>query len=254
MPTYPTVDPQRVLHHASLSDIGHQRSRNEDAAGFFPLGAPATDFLLVIADGVGGNLAGDVASHLAVDTVGQEFTRLIATTPPAAALQASLIKANQSICEAARQAPDRQGMATTCTAALIRNHDIVLAHVGDCRAYLTVNGTIQQLTEDHSVAAECSRRGTPLPADEQVLCNVLTRWLGNQTEVVPDIISGVPMPPTSSLILCSDGLTKVVSPEEIHSETVTSTPEAACRRLVQIALDRGGPDNITIQIARFDRR
>jgi protein phosphatase len=251
MAIYPTDDPHRVLHYASLSDIGRERSRNEDATGFFPHGTPADTFLMVVADGVGGNLAGDVASRLAVDTVSLEFSHLIGYQNPAIALQASLITANQAIYQAGQEDPDRNGMATTCTAAVIMNGEVVLGHVGDCRAYLAVNGNIQQLTDDHSVAAECSRRGTPLPADEQVLCNVLTRWLGNQSEVTPDIVGSVPMPMHSTLILCSDGLTKVTTPEEIHSEAVGNTPESACQRLVQVALERGGPDNITIQIARF---
>jgi protein phosphatase len=254
MAIYPTVDPHRVLHFASLSDTGHQRSRNEDAAGFFTHGTPADSFLLVVADGVGGNLAGDVASRLAVDTISQEFSRLIISQDPAAALATSLITANQTIYQSGQENPDQDGMASTCTAAVIKDSEIILGHVGDCRAYLAVNGDFQQLTDDHSVAAECSRKGTPLPDNEQVLCNVLTRWLGNRTEVKPDIIESIPMPLQSTLILCSDGLTKVTSPEEIHAEAVSHPPEQACQRLIQMALARGGPDNITVQIARLTER
>jgi len=249
MAVYATSDPTLVLHHDSLSDIGCQRQRNEDATGFTALQNPAGTFLMVVADGVGGNRAGDVASSLAVDTVGQEFFRRADAVDPATALREALATANGIIYQAAQADPNRTGMATTCTAAVIRGRDLVLAHVGDSRAYLAGNGHIRQLTEDHSVAAEYARRGSPLPECETTLGNVLTRWLGTAHGVAVDIIGTLRLPEHSCLVLCSDGLSKVVAPEEIQDLVTTDLPTVACQRLVELARERGGPDNITVQVA-----
>ncbi len=249
MAVYTTRDPTLVLHHASLSDIGCQRQSNEDATGFVALQDPARTFLLVVADGVGGNQAGEVASSLAVDTVGREFFRQAEAVDPATALREALGTANGVIYQAAQADPSRAGMATTCTAAVIRGRDLVVGHVGDSRAYLAGNGHIQQLTEDHSLAAEYARRGSPLPESEKILGNVLTRWLGTAHEVTVDIIGTLQLPERGCLVLCSDGLTKVVAPEEIQAMVTADLPAEACRRLVELAKERGGPDNITVQVA-----
>ena len=247
---FPTTVPGLSLCHSSLSDIGCKREQNEDAVGFFTSGDPADTCLLVIADGVGGSAAGEVASQLAVDTVGRY---LFAAGEPAdleAALRDALQTANHTIHAEAAQDPTRAGMATTCTAAAIRDLELLVAHVGDCRAYLAQNGRLRQITADHSLAADYERCGRALPPEKKSLANVLTRWLGTDLEVEIDISARLPLQEGSSVILCSDGLTKVVREDEIlgHHQ---QPPDTVCRQLVDLARERGGPDNITVQVARI---
>ena len=123
-----------------------------------------------------------------------------------------------------------------------------VAHVGDCRAYLLRDGEITQLTEDHSLAEEYQRRGEPLPASQQALANVLTRCLGIEPSVAVDTVGPVRYGAGDVLVLCSDGLTKVVTPPEILKQATLFAPGEACRALVILARERGGPDNITVQI------
>ena len=250
---YTTTDPNWVLWHAYLSDVGKKRSQNEDAVGFFMRGQPVHTFLLVVADGVGGNVAGEVASQLAVEAVNEGFFRRSDAMETGQALHEAIVAANQIICQEAAANPHQAGMATTCTAAVIQGATLVLGHVGDCRAYLTGDGSLRQLTDDHSVAAEYARRGAPVPPEKEVLANVLTRWLGADTDVEVDISETIQMQEESNLVLCSDGLTKVVSPDEILHLVSLHLPGPACQHLVKLACDRGGPDNITVQVARLGR-
>jgi protein phosphatase len=251
--SFPTAIPGLNLLHASLSDIGCRRQKNEDAAGFFPPADPSGTYLLVVADGVGGNVAGEVASRIAVETIGRAF---FAGGEPAdlrAAMYEAIGAANHAILDDALSNPLRASMATTCTAAAIRGQELVLGHVGDCRAYLVQGGQIFHLTDDHSLAADYRRRGEPLPPDKAGLANVLTRWLGSDSEVQPDISEPLSLAEGSTLILCSDGLTKMVGDDEILYIASMHLPEAACRRLVDKARAAGGPDNITVQVARLSR-
>ena len=250
---YPTTDPGLVLSHECISDPGCKREVNEDSAGFFtgPEGSGA--YLLIIADGVGGTLAGEVASKLAVDTIGQRFFGDGVPERPAHALKDAIQAANQAIISTAAGEPRYAGMATTCTAAYIRGLEVILAHIGDCRAYLVEHGELRRLTFDHSAAAEMARRGEPVPPDRPDLENTLTRWLGTEPVVEVDVHQPVPMAEGATLVLCSDGLNKVVEDEEILRTVSLHLPAGACRKLVDLARERGGPDNITVHVARYTR-
>ncbi len=245
---FPTSVSDLVLVHATLSDIGCRRERNEDAAGFFGSEDPVGTFLQVIADGVGGNAAGDVASRLAIRSVNQSFFRDGSPDDLAAALLFALEEANRVIRRQAESNPEQSGMATTCTAAAIRNCTIQIAHVGDCRAYLNQGAVMTQLTNDHSLAAEYERRGKALPAARESLANVLTRCLGGEAELAIDLHGPIKLSEEDSLLLCSDGLNKVVEDKEIQEVVSSLSPEIACRQLVDLARDRGAPDNVTVQV------
>jgi len=245
--------PGFILVFASRSDCGNRKGDNEDAVGAVVCRQFDDASLLVVADGVGGNAAGEVASQLAVDVVTQQFREAAAESVPGELLQGALAAANLIIYRSAMDNPEQSGMATTCTAALIHGRELLLAHVGDCRAYLLANGDLRQLTTDHTLAAEYERSGIPLPSGPCALANVLTRWLGTDPDIEIDLITGNTLAAGDVLILCSDGLNKVVTDEEIQAVAAEYEPAGACRRLVDLACERGGPDNVTVQIARLDR-
>jgi serine/threonine protein phosphatase PrpC len=250
MARYATSIEGLFLLHAGLSDQGCRRPRNEDALGFEQLTQAEGTFLLVVADGVGGNAAGDVASKLAVEAVVHFFRSQRDLPDLGSLLRQAIVVANQRILQEANCSPDRVGMATTCTAAAVRGLQAVVGHVGDCRAYLGQNERLQRITQDHNLAADYQRQGMALPPEQQILANVLTRWLGTDLEIMVDILN-VDLERESSLLLCSDGLTKVVTDEEIRQWLLEHPPDQACRGLVDLALQRGGPDNITVQVARL---
>jgi serine/threonine protein phosphatase PrpC len=241
------------LIHASLSDIGCRREKNEDAVGAFACEDPPGATLFVIADGVGGNAAGEVASRTAVKTFGERFFAAGVPVDLRAALHQTLQEANQAILADAAVNPLRANMATTCTAAVVRGQELVLGHIGDCRAYLAHDGQLFSLTEDHSLGGEYRRQGQPLPPDKQSLSNVLTRWLGNEAGVEPDIGEPVLLAEGATLVLCSDGLTKVVRDPDILRIVSMHLPQRACQLLVERARKEGGPDNITVLVARLNR-
>jgi serine/threonine protein phosphatase PrpC len=207
----------------------------------------------VVADGVGGTLAGEVASKLAVDTIGGLYFAQGDPPRPTHALRDAITAANDAIREAAAHDPLHAGMATTCTAAYLRGEDLVLGHIGDCRAYLIEQGQIRRLTHDHSAAAEMERRGEHVPPDRHDLANTLTRWLGTEPVVEIDVHQPIPFTAGATLVLCSDGLVKVVDEVEIVRTCSLHLPGGACRKLVELARERGGPDNITVHVARYCR-
>lgn len=250
---YPTTSPELSLAHACVTDPGCKREKNEDAAGFFtgPDGDGA--YLMIVADGVGGTLAGEVASKLAVDTIGEMFFREGAPQRPAHALREVIEAANDAIRAAAARDPMHAGMATTCTAAYLRGQDLVIGHIGDCRAYLIEQGQIRRLTHDHSEAAEMQRRGEYVPPERHDLANTLTRWLGTEETVEVDVHQPIVFATGATLVLCSDGLVKVVDESEIVRTVSLHLPGGAGRKLVDLARERGGPDNITVHVARYCR-
>jgi protein phosphatase len=252
--SYRTSIPDLRLLQAGLTDIGCRRRKNEDASGFFASSGPSPTFLMVVADGVGGNLAGEVASQLAVETLRNSYFRQQDRCDPSGALLQAIVEANRRVFQEGMARPDRAGMATTCTAAVLMGQEVILGHVGDCRAYLVQEDQVRQLTADHSVAAEYERLGVPLPAEEEALAHVLTRWLGTDTDLEIDVSEPILLPPESTLVLCTDGLTKVVPPREIQRVVAGADLAAACRCLVDLARGQGGPDNITVLMARLSRK
>ncbi len=249
---FPTVVPGMSLHHASLTDLGCRREKNEDAVGFQALGQAADAFLFVVADGVGGSSAGEVASQLAVDEIKDFCLTQSVSQLSESTLRDSIVEANRKIFEAAENDPRLAGMATTCTAALIQGRTLHIGHVGDSRAYLMQEGRLYQLTEDHSVASDYERQGVPIPPEKANLANVLTRWLGTEIDVQVDLSEPVELDKGDTLVLCSDGLTKVLSADEILHAVSMFLPKGACAKLIEMALERGGPDNITVQIAKMN--
>lgn len=244
---------QMKLRVVSLTDVGLDRENNEDCSGYFEDDDGARGSLLVVADGMGGALGGEVASRTAVDVVEKTFRDRAAGVTPPERVRLALERANAAINEMTVSDPRLAGMGTTCTAALIIGPMVFLGHVGDSRAYLVRDGSITQLTEDHTLAAE-AQRSAPNAASQNVPRHLLTRALGPQATIAVDVIEAeTPLQEGDVLLLCSDGLTGQVRNEEILDVVKTgNTPEAICRSLVKLALERGGPDNITVVAARVD--
>lgn len=238
------------------TDVGRVRTNNEDS---FRIVAPLE--LFVLSDGMGGEAHGEVASALAVATVASHCQEA-ANNPSApffgernAALSektnrlASAVRlANRKIHEAATTNAAQRGMGATVVAAWIDEHRISVAHVGDSRAYLLRAGSLEQLTRDHSLVAEQVRRGilTPQQADESEMQSVLIRALGTQQEVEVDADEHA-MLDGDSVVLCSDGLTRMITDPEIASTLLTEPdPQKAAQRLVALANENGGEDNVTV--------
>jgi serine/threonine protein phosphatase PrpC len=240
---------------AGQSDLGCKRKNNEDSFGVFQLEDAARGCLLVLADGMGGALAGEVASRLAVDTVGEAYEQWKKKGQPRDALAHAIQSANRSVNAQASSDSQYDGMGTTCTAAAIVGLELTIGHVGDSRAYLVRRGTIEQLTQDHTLAGELARvagaRGVAVPEHSS---HVLTRCIGAQPDVQVDLSpKPIQLEDGATLVLCSDGLSNVVEPEEILDVLSGGTPAEACDALVELARARGGADNITVIVGTLKR-
>jgi len=242
---------------ANLSDTGTTRTENED---YYCYAEPASDEefrkkgrLAIVADGMGGHAGGQVASGIAVDQVRQVYLDHPADEPQEA-LVAAFREAHAAILDYAREHPELRGMGTTCTVAVVRDSDLFFGHVGDSRLYLIRDGSISRVTQDHSLVGRMVREGLLTPEEAAVHPdrNVLTAALGMES-AVPIEVSEEPMPLATgdTLLICTDGLHGLVSDEEMGSIACSHTPTQACRELVRIANERGGFDNITVEILKL---
>jgi serine/threonine protein phosphatase PrpC len=223
------------------SDTGRARRANEDA--YF-----ARSPVFVVADGMGGAQAGEVASRVAVEAFERGLGDVDATTSAEQLLAERVLEANSRIHEMSQSDQDRAGMGTTITAALVGDHDVAVAHVGDSRAYRLRGTDFQRLTEDHSLVEEMRRRGqlTAQEADEHPQRSIITRALGPEPEVLVDTYSWRGEP-GDVYLLCSDGLTSMVAEARLADIVRGArTLRDAGRALIAAANDAGGRDNITV--------
>jgi serine/threonine protein phosphatase PrpC len=228
---------------AGLTDPGLQRGGNEDA---YLLEPP----LYAVADGMGGHRAGEIASRVAVDA-------LLADAPRRAdskSLGRAVRTANRAVIDAAEKSRTRAGMGTTLTAVMVDGTHLALAHVGDSRAYLLHDGALERLTEDHSMVADLVRQGTLTEEDARFhpQRSVITRALGSDPNMVADTFD-VQAAVGDRLLLCSDGLSAMLTDDTIGELLRTSPdPQAATRTLVDAANRAGGYDNITVIVVDLD--
>jgi protein phosphatase len=234
----------RAADTIAKTDTGRQRRDNEDCAF-------ARAPVFVVADGMGGAQAGEVASRLAVETFAQGL-------PDAGTAEERLSQraqeANRRIYELATAHHERAGMGTTLTAAFLTDSELAIAHVGDSRAYLFRDGSLERLTQDHSLVDELVRRGklTEEQAAEHPQRSIITRALGPEPTVEIDTWT-YPVRAGDVLLLCSDGLTSMV-PEERLEQILASAPDlkAAAQALIDEANAAGGRDNITVVLSRIE--
>ena len=239
---------------AAQTDVGQVRDHNEDS-----LHVDEYLGLLIVADGIGGYQGGEVASAVAV----QVITTLFQLQLPTAAdteqvgqlMRMGIRSAHEEICARATAHPDLNNMGTTVVLALCQRDTIHIAHVGDSRAYLTHQGKMRQLTEDHSVVGQLIKAGqlTPRAARHHHLRHMITRSLGGPDSASPDLRC-IPWTPGDSLLLCSDGLTNMVEDRAIKKLIVQggADVQATCEKLVALAKTNGGKDNITVVLAYKD--
>ncbi len=242
-----------TLEHASLSDRGRVRQNNEDAcAVFIPEGAGELadrGAVFVVADGMGGHRGGEIASRIAVRTIVAFYTAN-AEEDRSHALARSFREANKTIIEESVADSTLFGMGTTCTALALNRGRAYIAHVGDSRAYMLRGGRIQQITHDHSIVGEMVRSG--ILSDEDARNhpkrNVITKSLGAQDEIVADMPAALELEVDDAFVLCSDGLTAYLSDADIAEVVSGSPPADACKKLVKMANEAGGRDNITVLV------
>lgn len=234
------------------TDLGCVRENNEDKAEYYETDDPTTlsarGHLYVVADGMGGHAAGQIAAELAIKRLLAEYYDGPAENA-AQALLDGFMAANEHVRSVARAVHARAGMGTTLTALALVEDQAFVCHVGDSRAYLVRDGDISQVSEEHSWVAEQVRSGalSPEEAESSPYRNVITQCIGPLPELSPDI-QAVQSQARDRWILCTDGLTGHVSNAEILDVTTDVAPSEACRRLVELACARGGRDNVTVLI------
>lgn len=246
---------EQKVRYAVLSDVGFRRQNNQDSSSVVM--APDRDtweqrgHLFVVADGMGGHAVGELASKMAVDSIPHTFDKL-RQQHPVAALKTAVEQANQEIHERGKLNRDFLRMGTTCTTLLLGPLGAVIGHVGDSRTYRIRRKQIDQLTRDHSLVWELieQRKVHPRDADRLYPRNVITRSLGPEPDVEVDIEGPTVVLPGDLFVLCSDGLTTLVSDSEIGMIAQELAPADACRLLVNLANLRGGSDNITVIVVR----
>src|SRR5215472_6460663 len=254
-----------AIESFGVTDVGRKRKHNEDNL-LCDVNGDSEEGLFIVADGMGGHAAGEVASKITVDTVGEFIAatrqKEEATWPfkynhelhfNSNRLAVAIEKANERVMAAVAAQPWLKGMGTTVVAGLLDGKILSLAHVGDSRAYLYRDGQLSRLTDDHSWVHEQVAAGilTEDEAKSHPLKNVVTRALGGGPSVSPDL-QELSFQAGDVFLFCSDGLTTMLSDEEIRDALAAQAdPRKACERLVGMANEKGGVDNITVVVARI---
>ena len=236
-----------------LSDVGCVRELNEDSGACIQPDNPelraSKGSLILVADGMGGHSAGEVASRLAVDIITRIYYEYAGD--PQSALKKAFREANREIHKAAEKDESKSGMGTTCTALVLQNGTAISAHVGDSRLYLVRQQAIYLMTEDHSAVMEMVKAGliTIEQARHHPDKNVILRALGSHPEVeVSSWNAPLPVRGGDRFVLCSDGLYDLVEDDEIKERVAERDPHSACETLIGLARERGGYDNITVGV------
>ncbi len=239
------------------TETGHVRSSNQDV-----FAAINSCNFWIVADGMGGHPAGDVAAHIAVDVATQKAKTLKTHTKPqtdtlAEDLAACVVAANHAIHEKVREDPSLKGMGTTVVAMMISNNPAptaYIAHLGDSRAYRYHKGSLTQLTRDHTLVELLLERGLINAATARAYPDrhVLAKGLGMGVDMRPDLHS-TPLAKEDLLLLCTDGLTKMLDDNAIALilSNANGNPKRACHDLVEEALRRGGEDNVTVIVCAY---
>ncbi len=228
------------ISFGSRTDIGYVRDHNEDSLIIIPP-------LFAVADGMGGHEAGEIASEITVNTLAE----LTPSHLDAEGLTAAVEAANYNVMKAPRQGIGRDGMGTTLTAAMLEGERLLIAQVGDSRAYLLHKGHLQQITRDHSLMADLIEAGQITPEEARVHPNrsVITRAIGSDIHMRPDIYE-LNVDAGDRILLCSDGLSSMISNNAIESIMRRQSDAQHCAdELVTAALENGGADNVTVVVA-----
>ncbi|WP_174495553.1 Stp1/IreP family PP2C-type Ser/Thr phosphatase [Salirhabdus euzebyi] len=236
-----------------LTDTGHVRSHNEDAGGIYL--NKDRQILAIVADGMGGHSAGDVASALVTASLHKEWEKVGRIGSPEEAeewLSEQIKIANRDILNYAIEHEECRGMGTTVVAAICASDFITIGHIGDSRGYLSNSHGFKQITEDHSLVNELVRSGqlSKEDAEHHPRKHVLLKALGTEEKVGIDVKT-IGWEENNYLLLCSDGLTNKVEDNELHQYIIEEDSiEESCNKLINLANERGGEDNITLAIVQ----
>ncbi|MEM1043022.1 MAG: PP2C family serine/threonine-protein phosphatase [Bacteroidota bacterium] len=240
------------VHYGACSHVGQVRSENQDAYGVFPEAAPGGDpvpCVFVVADGMGGHEDGGQASRVTVEIVGR-LSLSEQEKPIEVHLARAISAANERVYTLAHGGPLPKKMGTTCSVLALIGGEAWVAHVGDSRVYrVNQNGRIAQLTQDHTLVGELQREGvlTEAEAERHPQRHALVRAVGVEPGVEVDVERVDPLQAGDRFVLCSDGLARVAD-EEIRDIVRGEAPQAAAERLVYLANERGGHDNVTVLV------
>jgi serine/threonine protein phosphatase PrpC len=239
---------QTNLSVGTATDVGQRRDHNEDA--FVTFEAEDGAVVLVVADGMGGHLAGEIASAIAIEVLQRELVQPAAD--PAGTLKAAVELANEEIWAEAERDPEKTGMGSTIVVAIVVGNQAYLANAGDSPAYLVRGGQAEQITHDHGLVAEQIAAGLirAEDADHHPFRHILTRCLGAEASVEVELYPPRELQDGDVLVLCSDGLTEHVKTRELGPMVTASDTTEIAQGLVDVANQRGGHDNITVVVAR----
>ncbi len=258
------------IHVAAITHPGMSGKNNEDnyavSAHQISKSDSTPSVLAVLADGVGGHQAGEVASEIATETISKIVLNSDASNP-LEILEHAFVQANQNVADQSSTTDQRQGMGSTCACVWIINDRLYIASVGDSRIYFIRNGVIRQVTTDHTWVQEAIEHGIIQPdqARNHPRAHVIRRYLGSKKPIEPDFRlrllpnetdaqalanQGMKLVPGDQLLLCSDGLTDLVAESEIVEKLQDNGMEPAIQSLVELANNRGGHDNITIVVLK----
>ena len=242
-----------TIDFGSASNIGMIREENQDALGHFPPGHMDLEMpkgkMFIVADGMGGHRAGATASSMAVTTVSEEYFSYEGSSIPDC-LQHAFQHANARIYELSSRDGEYSGMGTTCTALVLKDTSAYIGHIGDSRVYRITSNKVIQLTNDHSKVAEMVRRGiiTKEEAKNHPERSHLYRAMGVRPSAEIDLVIDIALNTSESFLICTDGLYEYVQEEEMRQIVLSKRPQVACDFLIHEANDRGGRDNISVQV------
>ena len=243
-----------ALAFGATTHVGRVRAENQDAYGCFPQPEPraAEEQLFMVADGMGGHAGGKEASQIALTSVPELFFQS-EELPVMERLKLAFSVANERIYFKASEENSLAKMGTTCTAMVISNGSIFIAHVGDTRAYRISNGEIVQLTHDHTLVEEMRREGVLTDEEAKIhpRRNTLTRAMGVDSDLDIDVFEAGSIEGNEHFLLCSDGLS-LVHDEELQATVLQHAPQNATEQLVDLANERGGFDNITVLVVHIE--
>lgn len=257
MPETKPSSPALVVRAASRTDVGMRRATNQDSLAVVPEGGDkpiAGDAFLMVADGMGAHAAGELASKMATDAIPHAYLKSVDESAPSA-LRKAIREANEAIHGKGASSPEFHGMGTTCSCLVITQGAALVGHVGDSRVYRLRAGVLEQLTFDHSLVWEMAAASN-VSEDKVPSCipkNVITRSLGPHETVIVDLEGPHALEAGDVFLLCSDGLTGVVDDTLAGAVLDTMEPDAAAQTLVDLANLRGGPDNISVIVARVEK-
>lgn len=242
------------LKYSAKTDKGSVREINEDYYNIIS-GHPGIPAVFIIADGMGGHNAGEIASMTSIDhicSVILESPEILAKSTDMSETIKSLISdANQVVYEKSLESPENHGMGTTLIMAVIVGNIMYIGHVGDSRLYLVGNSEIRRITTDHSYIEELVRNGslTREEAEKHPGRNIITRALGCSADLEVDTYT-CSLEANDYIIMCTDGLTTMMNENEIRDTVIENTPDIACEKLVDEAIHSGGDDNITVIVIK----